>query len=115
MQPHTKDECPKKLMAVRDALTTINGKWKIPIMTSLSFGNKRFTAIQKDITGISPKMLSKELRELELNQLVKRTVYDSLPPLVEYSLTTHGKSMDKMMDALLEWGEKHRKKIIAGK
>ena len=69
----------------------------------------------RDITKITPRMLSKELRELEVNQLVTRNVYDTIPPTVEYELTDYGKSLDKVLDAMREWGLQHRKRIIVKK
>src|ERR1700741_1987773 len=86
-------ECTKMILPVRDALDILSGKWKLPILISLSFGNKRFKQIAREIPNITDKMLSKELRELEMNQLVKRTVYDSVPVTVEYSMTSYGKSL----------------------
>jgi DNA-binding HxlR family transcriptional regulator len=65
-----------------------------------------------EIAGITDKMLSKELRDLEQNQLVKRTVYDSVPVRVEYSLTEYGNSLDKVIAELRAWGVQHRKRIM---
>jgi len=93
-------ECKKNLLPVRDALDILSGKWKLPIIIALTFGNKRFKEMQREIEGITPKMLSKELKELEVNQLVKRTVYDTLPVTVEYSLTAYGKSLHKVIEEL---------------
>ena len=98
--------------AVKDALDVLSGSWKLPILVSRSKGTKRFKEITKDIEGISDKMLSKELKDLEINQLVKRTVFDSFPPRVEYSVTEHTETLHKVMDALSEWGGVHRQKII---
>src|SRR5690349_10441428 len=106
------EECTKAIMPVRDALDILSGKWKLPIIIALSFGNKRFTQMAKQIPGITDKMLSKELRDLEVNQLVKRTVYDSVPVVVEYSMTSYGKTLEKLIGELQKWGEKHRKQII---
>jgi DNA-binding HxlR family transcriptional regulator len=105
-------ECTKAMLPVRDALDILSGKWKLHIIISLSFGNKRFSQMAKEIPGITDKMLSKELRELEMNQLVKRTVYDSVPVIVEYSMTPYGKTLEKLIDELQSWGSKHRKKIL---
>lgn len=105
-------ECTRALVPVRDALEVLNGKWKLPIIISLSFGAKRFGQIAKDINGITDKMLSKELKELEINQLVTRSVYDTFPPTVEYSITDHGRSLERVINELRFWGLKHRKKII---
>lgn len=109
---HVLSECTAMLTPVRDALEILSGRWKLPIIISLSFGNKRFKQMSTEISGITDKMLSKELKFLEENKLIKRTVYDSFPPIVEYSITAHGKSLEKLIDELRDWGKKHRKKII---
>jgi DNA-binding HxlR family transcriptional regulator len=106
-------ECIEYIRPVRDVLDIINGKWKLPILISLSFGNKRFKELEKEVEGITPKMLSKELRDLEMNQLIIRSVYDTVPVSVEYSLSDYGKSLDSVIDALREWGKKHRNKLFA--
>ena len=105
-------DCAKFIMAVKDALDVLNGRWKLPILVSLKFGNKRFKEISKEINGITDKMLSKELKELEINKLVTRTVYDTFPPTVEYAITEHGLSLDTVILSLRDWGVDHRKKII---
>ena len=108
----THEQCMKAIIPVRDALDILSGKWKLPIIISLTFGNKRFGQIGKNIPGITDKMLSKELRDLEANDLVKRTVHDSVPVVVEYSMTDYGKTLQKLIDELQAWGMKHRKRII---
>ena len=102
----------RMLQPVTDALYVLNGKWKLPILISLTFGAKRFGEIAKDIPRITDRMLSKELRELETNLLVKRIVYDTKPVVVEYSLTEYGRSLDDVIEALQKWGMQHRKKIV---
>jgi DNA-binding HxlR family transcriptional regulator len=111
---HTETEdCPlNELMAVRDALQVINGTWKLPILISLIDGNKRFKQIATEVEGISDKMLSKELKELQMHKLVNRTIYDTFPPTVEYAVTPHAKTLRKVIVALRDWGKLHRKKII---
>jgi DNA-binding HxlR family transcriptional regulator len=104
-------ECLSILLPVRDALEVINGKWKLPIIVALSFGPKRFKQIAKEVAGITDKMLSKELKDLEINQLVKRNIHHTFPPTVEYSITEHGQSLKKVINELKDWGQKHRKKI----
>jgi len=104
--------CSEMILPVRDALDILSGKWKLPIIISLSFGNKRFRQIAKEIPNITDKMLSKELRDLEMNQLVKRTVYNSVPVVVEYSMTPYGESLEKVIEELRKWGMQHRKKIL---
>ena len=110
-QPQS-SECIQFLLPVKDALGVLGGKWKIPIIISLLFGKKRFKEISKEVNGITDKMLSKELRELEINQLITRTVYDSFPPAVEYAITDHGLSLKEVILSLKNWGIGHRKKII---
>jgi len=107
-----KQECVKAILPVKDALEVLNGRWKIPIIISLKFGNKRFKEISRDVQGITDKVLSKELKALEVNQLIARTVFDTFPPTVEYSLTEHGFSLHNVITALGEWGTSHREKII---
>jgi DNA-binding HxlR family transcriptional regulator len=107
--PHS--ECLGILLPVRDAIEVLNGKWKLPIIVALTFGPKRFKEISKEVRGITDKMLSKELKDLEMNKLVKRRIYDTFPPTVEYSITEHGQSLKKVVNELRDWGLKHRKKI----
>jgi DNA-binding HxlR family transcriptional regulator len=109
----THEKCMGMILPVADAIQILSGKWKLPILISLSFGNKRFSEIAKDIPKITDRMLSKELRELEMNQLIKRTVYDTLPVTVEYSKTEYGDSLDDVIHELYKWGSKHRKKIMS--
>lgn len=110
---HTQESCTAVLKSVTDALFVLSGKWKLPILIALHFGNKRFGQLAKEIPKITDRMLSKELRELEMNQLVKRTVYDTIPVTVEYALTEHGYTLDKLIGELREWGDAHRKRIMA--
>lgn len=105
-------ECLQMLKPIRDALDVLNGKWKLPIIVALTFGEKRLGEIAKEVHGITDRMLSKELRDLELNGLVKRTVYDTYPVKVTYALTPHSKSLGEVIEALRRWGTLHRKKIM---
>lgn len=100
------------MLSIRDALEALEGKWKLLILFSLSSGPKRFKQISKEVNGITDKILSKELKSLETNKLIKREVYDTFPPTVEYSITPHGMSLEKLMDELHYWGLTHRKKIM---
>jgi DNA-binding HxlR family transcriptional regulator len=106
------DSCPKVLLAIRDTMDVLNGKWKIAIIGSLTFGEKRFMELQRDVEGITAKMLSKELKDLEINKLVKRTVFDTKPVTVEYRLTEHGRSLEKLIEELVRWGMLHRETIF---
>ena len=110
----SKEECSKNLLPIQDALYILSGKWKLPIIVALKHGHKRFKELNREIEGITAKMLSKELKELEINDLVKRTVYDTIPVSVEYELTPYGETLNPVIIALRDWGSKHRKRI-AGK
>lgn len=100
----------KEITAVNDAMNVLNGKWKISIISSMCYYNKRrFSDILKDVNGISNKMLSKELKELEINKLITRKVLNTQPITVEYQLTEYGKTLETIINNLTEWGLKHRK------
>jgi DNA-binding HxlR family transcriptional regulator len=102
-----------KLLVLCDTLEVIQGKWRLPIIISLLHGNKRFGEIQKDIADISPKMLSQELKALETSKIIRRTLYDSMPVKVEYSVTDLGKTMNKMLDEILNCGVHFRKENVS--
>jgi DNA-binding HxlR family transcriptional regulator len=109
---HDEGECKQFILPIRDTLDVLSGKWKLTILASLKFGKKRFKEMERDIPKITARMLSKELRELEMNQLIKRTVYNTTPVTVEYEITPYGRSLDDVLMAMKEWGMQHRKKII---
>ena len=100
------------ILPVRDALDVLNGKWKLPILISLTLGNKRFGEIAREIPKITDRMLSKELRELETHGLIKRTVHDTIPVVIEYSVTEYGHSLDSVIVELRKWGVQHRQRVI---
>ncbi|WP_316738929.1 helix-turn-helix domain-containing protein [Pedobacter aquatilis] len=105
----------REIMAVHDAMDVLSGKWKISIISSVCYYNKRrFSDILSDVSGISNKMLSKELKDLEVNQLIKREVLDTQPITVQYQLTEYGKTLQTIIDNLSDWGKEHRK-VIVGK
>lgn len=108
----TGEGCPKNMLSIKDALEALEGKWKLLILFSLISGPLRFKQISKEVDGISDKTLSKELKSLEGNQLIKREVLDTFPPTVNYSITPHGMSLDKVIESLHFWGLAHRKQII---
>ena len=90
-------------------LSLINGKYKMTILyTLMEFGTVRFNELQKYIGSIYYKTLSATLKELEADRLVHREEYPQIPPKVEYSLTSRGKSLIPILDGLCEWGEKNR-------
>jgi len=108
----TMESCSSKILAVRDALEIFSGKWKIPIIGALIYLEESgFKELQRMIGDITPKMLSKELKELEMNHLVKRTVLDTRPVTIIYSITDYGRTCQSVIYELHQWGEKHRIKI----
>lgn len=103
----------RKIMAVHDAMDVLSGKWKISIISSVCYYNKRrFSDILNDVGGISNKMLSKELKDLEINKLITRNVLDTQPITVQYQLTEYGLTLKSIIDKLADWGTGHRKVII---
>lgn len=103
----------REIMAVHDAMDVLSGKWKISIISSICYYSKRrFSDILNDVPGISNKMLSKELKELEANKLITRSVLNSQPVTVEYNLTEYGRTLQTIINHLAEWGMEHRKVII---
>jgi DNA-binding HxlR family transcriptional regulator len=109
---HTQAECLRRMLAVKDTVNVLEGRWKVLIIVALSFGSKRFKDLSRDLSGITDKSLSRELKDLEMNKLITRTVYDTFPPMVEYAITPHGASLEKVVRELGHWGEFHRKEII---
>jgi len=106
------NEHKTEIMAVQDSMDALNGKWKIAIISSICFYNKRrFSDILNDVIGISNKMLSKELKELEINKLIVRTVLNTHPIIAQYELTEHGKTLKTIINNLTEWGVEHRRAI----
>ena len=100
------------VLAINDTLNVMSGKWKLPIIGTLMYGKKRFKELERLIPRITPRMLSKELKELELNGMIKRTVYDSMPVTVEYELTKSGMSLSEVMESMMIWGLEHRKNMF---
>lgn len=100
---------PELGMAFLEVVNLFAGKWRMVIVSSLQ-QDLRFTEIRKLIPNITPRMLSKELKELELSGIVKRTMLDSKPVLITYSLTDSAKELRPILGHLVEWGVRHRAK-----
>ena len=111
--PKKTENCSRSLLAIRDSLDLLGGKWKIPILGALiHFKSARFIELQNTLVNITPRMLSKELKELELNQLVERKVVSTQPIAIVYEITAHGESCSSILQELEKWGNQHRRKII---
>lgn len=109
---HTDESCRKARLAVRDTLDVVGGKWKLVLLTILRRGKRRFRELARE-ADISPRILSKELQEMEMNGLVSRTVLDTKPITVEYALTPYSETLDEVLNAMEKWGQLHRKKIMS--
>lgn len=107
----TKGECAKSLVNVLDALYVLNGKWKLAIILNLMHSPKRFNEIQSEVTGISPKVLANELKDLEQNGFVTRNVYPTTPVTIIYDATDYTDTLRNVLRELSVWGEQHRERI----
>jgi DNA-binding HxlR family transcriptional regulator len=109
--PKTREACNRSLSAIQDTLYVLGGKWKLPIIIALFNGPLRFRELQRSLETITPKVLSKELKELELNEFITRTVYPTTPVTVEYQVTEYSQTLGDVLFAMRTWGEKHRARI----
>ncbi|OGW48488.1 MAG: MarR family transcriptional regulator [Nitrospirae bacterium GWC2_57_9] len=94
--------------SVEITLALLGNKWKVLILRELFTGTKRFGELSRGVHGISQKMLTQQLRQMEEDNLVKRKVYPEVPPRVEYSLTDIGKSLSPILDAMHKWGSRYK-------
>lgn len=98
------EKCP-----VTYCMGVIGGKWKPIILYLISKGGNRFGILYRGIEGISKQMLTKQLREMEEDRILKRKIYAEIPPRVEYSVTEKGKSLYPIIDSMRTWGEQNMK------
>ncbi|MGG0300753.1 helix-turn-helix domain-containing protein [Bacillus albus] len=92
-------KCP-----IEKTMSVIGGKWTFLILRDLFYGPKRFAELERRLNGISPRTLSLRLKELEQENIIKRTIYSTMPPHVEYSLTKKGETLRPIFDAMKDWG-----------
>lgn len=111
----TKEQQKIEVQPVMDVLDMIGGRWKFPILYSLCQGKKRFKELERNLVGITPKMLTQELRCLESNDLVKREVFPTVPVTVEYSITEWGRTLEPVLQTIQQWGKQHRERILKSK
>ena len=99
---------------VEATLSVIGGKWKVVILFHLTHsGTHRFAELRRKIPGVSERMLTQQLRELEQDGVVRREVYPEVPPKVEYSLTDYGKTPRPICDLMCRWGKQHMKRVMS--
>ncbi|NCD72499.1 winged helix-turn-helix transcriptional regulator [Mucilaginibacter agri] len=101
----------EEIQALQDTIYVIGGKWKLPIINSICNGNRRFREIERSIPGITTRMLSRELKDMEANRLLKRTVTPTSPVTVEYSPTDYCHSFADIILHMIKWGKEHREKL----
>ena len=101
----------RDLLAIQDSMEIIQGRWKMSIIALLCNGEFRYSELERGLPKITPRMLSKELRELEISELILRTVYDSRPIKVTYKLADYGYTLVPLIIELTNWGKQHREKI----
>ncbi|ETN94760.1 putative transcriptional regulator [Zhouia amylolytica AD3] len=95
-------------------MSVLSGKWKFHILGTLIEGDKLgFMDLMREIEGIGTKMLSKELQDLEMNQLITRTVMNTKPVTVQYAITKHGKTLEPIIKELAKWGAAYRDSMTA--
>jgi len=111
MKASEKRNFQDKIKWVQDTMFVIGGKWKLPIIISIYHGNKRFNDISVSIPGITNRVLSKELKHLEENLLLKRAIVSESPVKIEYTLTEYCFSVSEVLEAMEKWGKRHRKKV----
>ena len=108
-----KVETEKPSCPVERTLDVIGGRWKVLIIRELFQGVRRFNELQRSLHGITQKMLTQQLREMEADGIVHREIYLQVPPKVEYSLTPLGESLKPILEGMHEWGLKHIHQIPA--
>ena len=108
---HHGQECKTARLAIQDTLDVVGGKWKLVLISILRNGKMKFKELSRE-AGITPRILSKELKELEAHGLVSRKVCDTRPITVEYSVTPYCASLDEVILAMHAWGTRHRKRIM---
>lgn len=106
---NTNVPCQARILAIKDTMEILSGKWKFHILGTLILGSKlRFMDLLREVEGIGTKMLSKELQDLEINRLIRRTVQNTKPVTVEYEITDFGKTLAPVIDEIAKWGIAYR-------
>lgn len=108
-------ECGKKLRAIDDIVDILGGKWKLAIMAHLCYKPMRYSELLRDIVGVSGKVLSRELKDLEMNWLIRRVVSQEQPVSVTYEMTEYGISLKQLTDNIADWGIQHRERVFRAK
>jgi DNA-binding HxlR family transcriptional regulator len=105
----------EEVQALQDTIYVLGGKWRIPIINSICNGNTRFRDIERSIPGITTRMLSRELKDMEANQLIRRTVKPTIPVTIEYTSTEYCQSFGDIIMEMIKWGKSHRERVIGSR
>ncbi len=105
-------ECSQTILAIHDVMDLFKGKWKMSIIACLCYKKMRYSELLREVKGISGRMLSKELKELEMNELITRNVLNTQPVAVEYEITEYGATLKNLTKTIAKWGLNHRRRII---
>lgn len=109
---NTSEQCKTRILAIKDTLEILSGKWKFHILGTLMFhGKMRFMDLLREVDGIGAKMLSKELQDMEMNRLITRAVQDTKPITVEYEITEYGRTLEPIIDEIAKWGAAYRQAL----
>lgn len=108
---HTEESCKRARLAIQDTLDIVGGKWKLVLISILRNQKMKFNELSRE-ANISPRILSKELQELETNGFVSRKVCNTKPITVVYELTPYSDSLSEVVEAMHKWGMQHRRKIM---
>lgn len=114
LTPASDEECRRAWLTLQDTLDVIGGKWKLVLIALLRGRKLKFRELARE-AGISSRILSKELKEMEINGLITRTVLNTKPIMVEYELTPYSNTLSEVITAMHEWGKKHRQKMMGQK
>jgi DNA-binding HxlR family transcriptional regulator len=109
--PETFAECTQAMLPVHEVLAQISGKWTILVVQVLSAGPRRFSEIKRHIDGVSQKMLTATLRDLEKDGFVSRKVTPSIPPRVDYALTEMGRELQEPLRVIGNWAHANRHRV----
>ncbi|ETT52714.1 winged helix-turn-helix transcriptional regulator [Paenibacillus polymyxa] len=108
-------EMKKYESGVQAMLELVGGKWRILILHQLISGKKRTSELRRAIPGITQKVLTQQLRELEKNEIIHRIIHPQIPPKVEYELTEYGLTLQDIIDRICLWGENHLDRVYGDK
>ncbi len=106
-------QCDQTMRALRHALPVLSGKWKLQIIVALLTGTRHFRGLERSVAGISTKVLAKELKELEAQRLISRTVHPGPPVVVDYQALPYAQSLNPVIEVLKAWGTQHQLHLAA--